>query len=91
MSVDPRLQRRGVPDNPILKIEEFSLWRVVMYDRINGIVVVDVNADNEAEAKGKATSAATNHLDCKKLESECSAMRWSEMPDAWKRYDAVRH
>lgn len=89
MPVDDRLLRRGVPQNELLKLEQYNTWRVVLYDLEHGIVVIDIEADNEADAKGKARSAAQNHLTCKHIDG-ATAMRWTDLPDAWKRMNARR-
>lgn len=84
------LARRGVAPNELIKIEEANRWRVVIYDHVEGVVVLDIEADNEAEAKGKADSAAREHLECKNIAS-ATAMSWLTLPDAWKRIDAPRY
>ncbi len=83
------LMRRGVPKNEFIKIEEFKIWRVVLYDRVEGIVCIDIEADTEADAKGKADSAAREHLNCGNIAS-ATAMNWTVLPDAWKRLNARR-
>lgn len=88
-NIPDALERRGVPQNAFMKIEEFKKWRVVLYDRSEGIVVLDIEADNEAEAKGKADSAARQHLKCKEIVS-ATAMNWTVLPDAWKRLNSRR-
>lgn len=89
MSVTDALARRGIPQNEFMKIEEFKLWRVVLYDRVEGVVVIDIEADNEADAKGKADTAAREHLKCSQIAS-ATAMNWTVLPDAWKRINAKR-
>ena len=89
-NVSDALARRGVPPNEIIKIEEANTWRVVLYDQREGVVVLDIEASNEAEAKGKANSAAREHLKCENIMS-ATALNWVELPDAWKRINAPRY
>jgi len=62
-------------------------WRAVVVDSVKGIVVLDLTADSEAEAKGRARTAAETHLKCKAIKSVI-VKRHTEMPMAWLRSDA---
>ena len=59
-------------------------WRAVVTDKEEGIVVLDVEADNEAEAKGRAHTAASTHLKCRAIQN-CIVMRHQDMPVEWLR------
>lgn len=59
-------------------------WRAVVTDTSEGIVVLDVVADNEAEAKGTAHSSAATHLKCRNI-TNCIVMRHVDMPTEWLR------
>lgn len=60
-------------------------WRAVIYDRLEGIVVVDVTADNEADAKGTALTAAMETLKLGRIAS-IIVKSHADMPVAWLRY-----
>lgn len=88
-NVSDRLAQRGVPPNEYIKLEEANKWRVVINDTSEGIVVIDIEASDEADAKNKATSSAKEHLKCNQI-TGVTAMSWLVLPDAWKRVDARR-
>jgi hypothetical protein len=68
---------------PIILLDN---WRVAVVDAIEGIVVLDVTANTEAEAKGRARTAAETHLNCKNVQNAI-AKRHTEMPMKWLRSD----
>lgn len=75
--------------NAQIDFAEANYWRVILVDRVLGLLVLDVKADNEADAKGYAHTAAVDHLGAEHIAQESlTAMRWTEMPDSWKRYQA---
>lgn len=88
-NVADSLARRGVPKNEFIKLEDFKKWRVVINDTIEGLVVIDIEGEDEADAKNKADSAARQHLKCKNI-TGITAMNWVVLPDAWKRIGARR-
>lgn len=88
-SVSDRLARRGAVNSMLIKLEEVNKCRVVINDRIEGLVVIDIEASDEADAKNKATSAAKEHLKCNQI-TGAVAMNWLQLPDAWKRLNAKR-
>lgn len=57
-------------------------------DRIEGMKVIDLQADNEADAKGKAHRAA-GELGCKQISSVTAAC-WTSLPRAWLRLESHR-
>jgi hypothetical protein len=57
-------------------------WRAIVFDSVQGIVVLDVTGTTEAEAKGRAHSAAKTHLSCDLIQNVC-VMRHTEMPLQW--------
>lgn len=44
-------------------------WRVIVTSQNQGIQVLDVEADSEADAKGKAHTAAHDHLSARGITS----------------------
>lgn len=81
------IKRHGA--NHTINLAESDMWRVCLVDRALGLLVLDVRATNEADAKGVAHTAATDHLGAERIAQESlTAMRWTEMPDLWKRYEA---
>lgn len=61
-------------------------WRAVVVDSVEGLVVLDVTASSEAEAQGRARTAAETHLKCKNVQNVI-AKRHTEMPMKWLRSD----
>lgn len=57
-------------------------WRAIVFDTVQGIVVLDVTGTSEAEAKGRAHSAAKTHLSCDFIQNVC-VMRHTEMSQQW--------
>lgn len=68
-----------------LDLRTLNKWRAVIYDRLEGIVVVDVNADSENDAKGTALTAAQEVLKLTRIAS-IIVKRHSDMPTEWLRY-----
>jgi hypothetical protein len=57
-------------------------WRAVVFDAREGIVVVDVEATTDSEAKGKADSLAATHLSCGNILAVI-VLRHADMPPKW--------
>ena len=68
---------------PIILLDN---WRAVVVDAVEGVVVLDLTADTEAEAKGRAVTAAATHLKCKEIKNVV-VKRHTEMPMSWLRSD----
>lgn len=77
---------REVGRSTVLDLSTLNKWRAVFYDRIEGLVVVDVNADNEADARGVAFRAATEVLKLTQIQSPPIVKCHSDMPESWLRY-----
>lgn len=76
---------RVVGNTGTLDLSTLRKWRAVIYDRIEGIVVVDVTADDEADAKGTALTAAQEVLKLARIAS-IIVKKHSDMPAEWLRY-----
>lgn len=57
-------------------------WRCIVTCTNKGILVLDVGADSEAEAKGRADTAATTHLGAEGIQNVI-VMRHVDMPPEW--------
>lgn len=57
-------------------------WRAVVVDSVEGLVVLDLTASSEAEAKGRARTAAETHLNCKAIQNVI-AKPHTDLPPAW--------
>lgn len=68
-----------------LDFSTLNKWRAVIHDTVEGIVVVDVDASTEADARGTAARVGKEHLNCHRINTVI-VMRHSEMPEAWLRY-----
>jgi hypothetical protein len=75
-----------------VSIITFDNWRVVVVDAVEGLVVLDVTAHSEAEAKGRGRTAAETHLNCKDVRNVIAAPH-TALPPAWinKRVNALVH
>ena len=57
-------------------------WRAVVTDKKQGILVMDVEASSEGEAKGRARTTAETHLGAKDVQTVI-VMKHTEMPTEW--------
>lgn len=75
----PRLPTTGVID-----LAEINKWRALVTDRVEGIVCLDLIAHSENDAKAYAHNAAAEHLKCFNIQNVI-VMRWTSLPEEWKR------
>lgn len=77
---------RIVANTGTLDLTTLGKWRAVIYDKQEGIVVIDVDASNEAEAKMAAFRAATEHLKLTQIAANIMVRSHIDMPKEWLRY-----
>lgn len=77
--------KRVVTRQGPLDFSTINKWRAVIHDTVEGVVVVDVEASTEADARGTAARVGKEHLNCHRINTVI-AMRHSDMPEAWLRY-----
>jgi hypothetical protein len=65
-------------------------WRAIVTDTELGLLVLDVNADTEAEAKGRARTAAETHLGAKQVQTVI-VTKHVDMNPAWLRVNPSIH
>ena len=76
-------QRYG--KNDAIDLSEVNKWRGTIYDKVQGLITMDLAADNEADAKGLVAEIAARHKQCVNLVyGSCVVIRWTALPDALK-------
>lgn len=57
-------------------------YRAIVHDKVEGIVVLDITADSDAEAMGRARTAAETHLKCNAV-TAVVVKKHTELPAEW--------
>ena len=60
-------------------------YRAIVVDATEGLVVIDLDADSEADAKGIAHNAAVTHLNCKAIKNVIVRTLEQVESEAWAR------